>query len=141
MGKVKVWTDGSCSPNPGKGGWAWVTEDGRQESGSASPSTNQRMELTAAIQAIRAHAGKDVVVISDSQYVVKGATAWMPRWKRNGWKRGNSDVKNLDLWKALDEATALANVAFKWVRGHSGDRMNERADALAQAAVSRRFVA
>lgn len=134
---LKIWTDGSCFPNPGAGGWAWICQDGRQGSGRREPTTNQRMELLAAIEGIRSNLSRpgQIVVISDSQYVVRGATLWYKGWLSNGWRNSQGKpVANVDLWKellALKEAAAF--VDFQWVRGHNGDEMNEKADRLANS--------
>lgn len=132
---LRIWTDGACFPNPGKGGWAWISEDGRSGSGFDESTTNQRMELLAAIKALEeCFDGNPITIYSDSQYLVLGATDWIWSWARNGWntQKGFS-VKNQDLWMQIFDACA-GPIFFKWVRGHSGDEMNEKADALAQSA-------
>ena len=130
---VEVWTDGACFPNPGKGGWGWVTKEGQQNSGYEEKSTNQRMEMLAVIDAIQTlhRPGVLVRVFTDSMFVIDGSTKWMQGWKENGWVRKKGEVKNLDLWLMIDECLQHALVQFKWVKGHSGDEMNEKADALA----------
>lgn len=129
---VKVWTDGACIPNPGKGGWAWVTDTGKQAFGNENPSTNNRMEMMAIIEAIDSLANpkKVLVVHSDSLFVIQGITEWVPNWKKHGWTRRGKEIKNLVLWQVLDELVSCYPVSFKWVRGHSGDPYNELADRL-----------
>lgn len=134
---VEAWTDGACSGNPGPGGWGVVLLFGghRRElrGGDAGPTTNNRMELTAAIQALTALTRPShVVVHTDSTYVRDGIQRWMAGWKRNGWRTASRQpVKNAELWRELDEACALHRVEWRWVKGHAGDPNNERADALA----------
>lgn len=136
---LELWTDGSCLRNPnGPGGWAVVVvQDGRcaaEMSGHAPNTTNNRMEMQAAIEAIRYLApGERAVLHSDSQLLVKGATEWMRGWKRKGWKKADGGaVLNQDLWLLLDaEMERVKAVEWKWVRGHAGSRWNERADVLA----------
>jgi len=143
MNKVTIYTDGACSGNPGRGGWAVVLQcDGREKeiSGSAPETTNNRMELTAAIEALRALKTKpcEVTLYSDSAYVVNAFQQdWLSSWKRNGWKRGprkNEPVSNTDLWKELDELQSQHKVCWKKVEGHAGNELNERVDRLAVAA-------
>lgn len=134
---IEISTDGACFPNPGHGGWGWVTPCGQSHSGTENPSTNQRMEMMAVIAALEHFDGKaaQILIRSDSQFVIKGCTEWMPGWKVRGWcKSDGSIVKNLDLWRRLDELLSRNRVGFQWVRGHNGDEMNERADQLASAA-------
>ncbi len=133
---VVIYTDGSCKGNPGPGGWgAWLAsgEHSRELFGGEPQTTNQRMELTAAIQALSALRKPCAVVLyTDSLYVLKGITSWIAGWKRNGWQNSaKQPVKNADLWRALDAATAPHDIDWRWVKGHSGDPGNERADALA----------
>lgn len=132
---VEIWTDGACMPNPGTGGWAWVRRDGKSGSGREAPSTNQRMELSGVIDALEKHPGEPVRIISDSQYVIKGATEWFKNWTRNGWRNSEGKpVANRELWERLLAACKGRDVTFQWVKGHSGDEMNERADQIAQSA-------
>lgn len=136
-----IYTDGACSGNPGPGGWAAILIcDGNQRelSGGENPTTNNRMELKAAIEGLNALTSKSLVVLyTDSRYVMDGLTKWLPRWKANGWKTSNKKpVKNEDLWRALDEASSRHEIDWQWVAGHSGDAGNERADALARGAIS-----
>lgn len=133
---VVVYTDGACKGNPGRGGWgAWMVSGGHEKEmwGGEKLTTNNRMELTAVIQALgvlkrRCH----VAVYTDSEYVRKGITEWITGWKRRGWKTAdNKPVKNADLWLQLETLTHQHDVVWHWVKGHAGDPGNERADALA----------
>ncbi|MCW5724992.1 MAG: ribonuclease HI [Maricaulaceae bacterium] len=136
-----IHTDGACSGNPGPGGWGAVLEwNGHEKtlSGAESETTNNRMELMAAIKALEALKKPDttVTLITDSIYVRDGITRWLPRWKANGWKTADrKPVKNDDLWRRLDELALAHNVEWRWVKGHAGDPGNERADALAREAI------
>jgi ribonuclease HI len=139
--RVQIWTDGACSGNPGPGGWgAILTFNGAEKefSGGEPATTNNRMELTAAISALEALTRPCAVDLhTDSQYVRHGVTSWMHGWKRNGWRTADKKpVKNEDLWKRLDEAAQRHDIAWHWVKGHAGDPMNERADALARAGMA-----
>jgi ribonuclease HI len=141
--RVHIFTDGACSGNPGPGGWGAILRwNGHEKeiAGGARATTNNRMELTAAIEALNAlKAPRAVTIHTDSQYVMDGLTKWLPKWKRNGWKTSDKKpVKNTDLWRALDEACARHDVSWKWVRGHDGHAENERADALARGAIPKR---
>jgi ribonuclease HI len=136
--KVVVFTDGACSGNPGPGGWgAILTFKGveRELKGGEAHTTNNRMELMAAISALEAMKRPCLVELhTDSQYVKNGITSWIHNWKRNGWRTADKKpVKNEDLWRRLDEALAIHKVDWRWVKGHAGHDMNERADALARA--------
>ena len=140
MKHVTIYTDGACSGNPGPGGWGVVMlweEHERELSGGEVQTTNNRMELTAAIEALKAlRSPCGVTLYTDSEYVKKGITEWINGWKAKGWKTAaKKPVKNADLWQALETAAAPHKVEWKWVKGHAGDAMNERADALAVAAV------
>ena len=133
---VEIWTDGGCKPNPGPGGWAAVlTFRGveREISGGEPATTNNRMELMAAIQALEALKRPCKVELhTDSQYVRKGITEWISGWKARGWRTADKKpVKNEDLWKRLDAARARHTVDWRWVKGHNGHELNERADGLA----------
>jgi ribonuclease HI len=135
-GAIEVYTDGACSGNPGPGGWAWVVDDGRHAAGSEAITTNQRMEIRAALEAIRA-LSSPLVVVSDSTYVVNCfRDGWWRRWRDRGWTTtARRPVANRDLWEPLvDLVEARDDVAFRWVKGHSGNRMNDLADELAVAA-------
>lgn len=140
MNKVEIYADGACKGNPGPGGWgAWLRSGTHEKDlfGGESLTTNNRMELTAVIEALSALKKPSVVSIHvDSQYVRQGITAWIHQWKRRGWKTAdNKPVKNVDLWQALETAAARHEVQWHWVKGHSGDPGNERADALANQGV------
>ena len=136
MKQVQVFTDGACSGNPGPGGWGVVLRFGDKERelcGGADNTTNNRMELTAAIEGLRAlNEPCEVVLTTDSTYVKDGITRWLANWKKNGWKTAaKKAVKNQDLWQELDQQTSRHTVQWQWVKGHSGHPENERADALA----------
>ncbi len=136
---IQIWTDGACLGNPGPGGWgALLRWNGHEKalSGGEADTTNNRMELMAAIQALEALKRPSVVdLTTDSQYVRKGMLEWMANWKRNGWKTSaKKPVKNAELWKRLDAAVARHQVRWHWVKGHSGHPENERADELASMA-------
>jgi ribonuclease HI len=140
-GTVVIHTDGACSGNPGPGGWGAILEYGGREKelfGGAPETTNNRMELTAAIEALAALQRSSAVEIhTDSEYLRNGITQWIHAWKRNGWKtRERQPVKNADLWQALDALIARHKVSWHWVRGHSGHAINERADALARTGMA-----
>ena len=135
--QVVIYTDGACSGNPGPGGWGAILIHGRTEkeiSGGELATTNNRMELMAAIQALETLKKPcQVELHTDSQYVMKGISEWIHNWKRRGWKTAdNKPVKNDDLWRRLDEARARHNVDWRWVKGHAGHELNERADGLAR---------
>lgn len=132
-----IYTDGACVPNPGFGGWAAVILEGEQKrvvSGSATDTTNNRMELQGAIEALRVLAEPyQVRLFTDSQYVRDGITRWLPNWERRGWKtKRKHSVLNQDLWKELSRLTKQRNVDWQWVRGHNGDPLNEQCNQLAQ---------
>ncbi len=135
---MDIYTDGSCLGNPGPGGWGAILRDGedRELSGGEPETTNNRMEMTAAILALEAlDRPRSIRLHTDSKYVMDGIKHWMPNWKRNGWRRANrKPVKNVDLWHRLDAAIGRHDVSWFWVKGHSGHPENERADALALAA-------
>ena len=136
-GVVEIYTDGACSGNPGPGGWGAVLSYGGRSKelsgGEAAATTNNRMELMAAIQALESLKRPSKVRLhTDSSYLRNGITGWLASWKRNGWKTASRQpVKNEDLWRRLDAAAAKHDVQWLWVRGHAGDPGNERADALA----------
>ena len=134
---VAIWTDGACSGNPGPGGWGAILRNGRHEkelSGGEALTTNNRMELTAAIAALEAlKAPCRVELHTDSQYLRGGVTEWIHNWKRNGWRTADKKpVKNDDLWRRLDAAAERHAIDWRWVKGHAGDETNERADALSR---------
>ncbi|MEJ5211471.1 MAG: ribonuclease HI [Burkholderiales bacterium] len=133
---VEIYTDGACKGNPGRGGWGVLLRYGDHERelwGGEPATTNNRMELTAVIRALEALKRPSRVRLhTDSQYVQKGITEWLPNWKKRGWRTAdNRPVKNADLWRALDELAARHHIQWVWVRGHAGHDGNERADALA----------
>ena len=134
---ITIWTDGACSGNPGPGGWGALLRGRGHEkelSGGAAATTNNRMELTAAIMALEAlKQPSDVDIHTDSQYVRGGVTSWIHGWKRNGWRTADKKpVKNMELWQQLDAASANHQVRWHWVKGHAGHPENERADVLAR---------
>ena len=140
---VEIFTDGACRGNPGPGGWGAVLRLGGHEKllcGRSDDTTNNRMELTAAIEALEALRRPCRVRLStDSTYVKNGITQWIEGWKRKGWKtRNGKPVKNVDLWRRLDRAASPHRVEWVWVRGHAGHEDNERADALARSAIEER---
>ena len=137
---MRIYADGACKGNPGPGGWGALLQFGARERelfGGEPDTTNNRMELTAVIRALEAlkhHC--QVEIYTDSQYVQKGISEWMPGWKRRGWRTADrKPVKNQDLWRRLDELAALHNIRWHWVRGHAGHPENERADGLANRGV------
>ncbi|MDH3439133.1 MAG: ribonuclease HI [Gammaproteobacteria bacterium] len=137
---IEIFTDGACRGNPGPGGWGVVliAGDRRKELyGGESNTTNNRMELKAAIEALNALKGsRNVLLHTDSRYVMDGINDWMPNWKKRGWKTsGRKPVKNQDLWQALDEAISRHQVKWNWVRGHTGVVGNEDADSLANRGI------
>ncbi|PIL21628.1 RNaseH ribonuclease [Puniceibacterium antarcticum] len=146
MTKIYAYTDGACSGNPGPGGWGVLMRamDGativkeRELSGGEADTTNNRMELLAAISALEALARtSEITIITDSAYVKNGVTSWIHGWKRNGWQTSaRKPVKNVELWQRLDAAQAGHSVIWKWVKGHAGHPENERADELARAGMA-----
>ena len=135
--RVTIFTDGACSGNPGPGGWGAILRFGDVEKelkGGENPTTNNRMELMAAISALEALKKPALVdLTTDSQYVRQGITTWINNWKRNGWRTANKEpVKNADLWLRLDEALKPHEVHWHWIKGHAGHAENERADQLAR---------
>ncbi|MBO67279.1 MAG: ribonuclease HI [Acidiferrobacteraceae bacterium] len=139
---AQIYTDGACRGNPGVGGWGVILFSGSEErelSGSEEHTTNNRMELMAAIQGLRMlEEESSIVLYTDSQYVCKGITDWMPNWKRRGWKTASGHlVKNRDLWQELDLLRAQHAIEWRWIKGHTGNPGNERADALANLAIDR----
>ncbi len=140
MPEVEIFTDGACSGNPGPGGWGAILRAGAHEreiSGGERETTNNRMELTAAIKALETlKKPSNVVLHTDSRYLLDGVTKWLKRWKANGWKTADKKpVKNEDLWRTLESAAATHEVHWRWVRGHNDHVENERADRLARAAI------
>lgn len=144
MNQITIYTDGACKGNPGPGGWGVLLKSGTVEKelfGGEKTTTNNRMEMTAVIEALQALKRPcEVTLFIDSQYVLKGITEWVPGWKARGWRTASKEpVKNVELWKKLDElvATSGHKIDWRWVRGHNGDPGNERADALANLGVDR----
>lgn len=135
---VTIYTDGTCSPNPGPGGWAALLRYGKHEkvlSGSAADTTNNRMELTAALEALRSlNQPCQVDLYTDSEYLRRGITEWLPAWRARGWRRKGGGLANVDLWQALDAMLGKHQISWHWVRGHAGHPENERVDKLARQA-------
>ena len=135
---IKIYTDGACSGNPGVGGWGVVIIDENKNetflNGGDNDTTNNKMELTAAIQALKAFEKKSTItLITDSKYVKDGIQSWIQNWKKNGWKTAaKKPVKNKELWIELDELIARHNITWEWVKGHAGNTHNEKADYLAR---------
>ena len=141
MSRVEIWTDGACSGNPGPGGWGAILKSGetvKELNGGEPHTTNNRMELLAAISALEALKRPcEIDLHTDSQYLRQGVMSWMHGWKRNGWRTADrKPVKNDDLWRRLDEATQRHEIEWRWVKGHAGNPMNERADVLATEAMA-----
>jgi ribonuclease HI len=139
--QVTIYTDGACKGNPGPGGWgAWLSSGGHDKElfGGEAQTTNNRMELTAVIEALASlKRSCEVTLYTDSEYVRKGITEWIVGWKQRGWKTADKKpVKNVDLWQRLDALRALHQVHWRWVKGHAGDPGNERADQLANRGVA-----
>lgn len=141
MIRVEIFTDGACSGNPGAGGWGAILrhKDIEKElSGATAETTNNRMEMTAVIEALKALKKEcNITLYTDSRYVMDGVTQWLPNWKRNNWKTTNkkSDVKNVDLWQELDSLVNQHEIRWVWVKGHNGHPENERVDQLAREAI------
>ncbi|MBQ7055622.1 MAG: ribonuclease HI [Alphaproteobacteria bacterium] len=136
---LKIWTDGSCLGNPGRGGWGFIATDGKniaERCGCESNTTNNRMELMAVIRALTAAKNHtELEIHTDSQYVKNGMLSWIKNWKKNNWRTADKKpVKNQDLWQQLDELASQKKIHWFWVRGHNGDEMNERVDLLARTA-------
>lgn len=140
--QVRIYTDGACSGNPGPGGWAALLKFKDREktlTGGEKHTTNNRMELTAALQALQALKKPcQVDFYTDSQYLRRGVTEWMDGWRRRGWKRKDGALLNADLWQALDAAIQPHQITWQWVRGHAGHPENERVDKLARKAMPRK---
>lgn len=142
MTEVEIYTDGACRGNPGPGGWAALLIAGTERkelSGAEAETTNNRMELMAAISALSALRRRcSVKLYTDSKYVLQGLTEWLPQWKARGWKTAaRAPVKNKDLWELLDTAASAQDIEWIWVKGHSGHEGNEFVDALANRAIDR----
>ena len=143
MNELTIYTDGACSGNPGKGGWGAILIYNKKEryiSGSKQLTTNNQMELTATIEALKAISKpSNIALYTDSQYVKNGITSWIFNWKKNGWKTANKKpVANKDLWIELEKYVDFHSVSWFWVKGHSGDHYNEIADELAVKAMNER---
>ncbi len=146
MPQLFAYTDGACSGNPGPGGWGvlMIARDGdavlkeRELQGGEPDTTNNRMELMAAISALEALSrGSDIIIVTDSAYVKNGVTTWIHNWKRKGWKTAdNKPVKNVELWQRLEEAQSRHKVEWRWIEGNAGHAENERADMLARAGMA-----
>jgi len=137
---IEIYTDGACRGNPGPGGWGALLIAGKHQKtmhGGDPETTNNRMELTAAIEALNALKGhSSVILYTDSKYVMDGINEWMPNWKQRGWKTSaKKPVKNKDLWQALDEAAGRHEIDWRWVKGHDGNPGNEMADELANRGI------
>jgi ribonuclease HI len=137
---IEIYTDGACRGNPGPGGWGALLISGEHRKtmhGGEAETTNNRMELMAAIEALNAlKNGQPVVLYTDSKYVMDGINSWLPNWKKRGWKTtSRKPVKNKDLWQALDEAVQRHEIKWVWVKGHNGNPGNEAADALANRGI------
>ena len=140
---IEIFTDGACSGNPGPGGWGAILrykEHEKELFGYSSQTTNNRMELTAVVEALRAIKEPcHVILYTDSRYLKDGITGWIHKWKRNNWKTSTKEpVKNKDLWEALDEAAQRHDIEWHWVKGHAGHPENERCDQLARKAIQQR---
>ena len=142
MKEIVLYTDGACSCNPGPGGWGAIliyADNERELCGGEKETTNNRMEMMAVIEGLRAlKTPCQVKIVTDSKYVLQGMTEWKFNWIKRGWKTAdNKPVKNVDLWQALVEQEKLHKLSWQWVKGHNGDPMNERADALARSGIPR----
>ena len=136
---MEIYADGACSGNPGVGGYGVILRSGTREkelAGCDPRTTNNRMELTAAVQALKALSqAAQVDFYTDSEYLRRGITEWLPDWRRRGWRRKSGKLANIDLWQALEEALEVHTVRWHWVRGHAGDRFNQQVDNLARKAM------
>lgn len=137
--QVEIFTDGSCEGNPGRGGWAALIRSGRQErvlTGTEANSTNNRMELMGALKALQSLAQPSQVrFFTDSQYLRRGITEWLPDWQTRGWKRKGGALANVELWQALSQAIERHQIKWHWVKGHAGHVENQRVDRLAKQAI------
>ena len=146
MPTIEIFTDGACSGNPGAGGWGAILRYGTIEkelSGGDNDTTNNRMELTAVIEALKALKKEcEITIYTDSRYVMDGVQQWLPNWKRNDWRTTNkkSPVKNIDLWQELDSLLGQHKINWRWVKGHNGHPENERVDKLARDEAKNRVV-
>jgi ribonuclease HI len=141
LSQVTIYTDGACDPNPGPGGWAALLRyKGREKtlSGCEAQTTNNRMELTAAVMALQTLKEPcQAAIYTDSEYLQRGITEWLEDWRRRGWRRKEGPLANADLWQALDEALQAHQIEWHWVKGHASNRDNQRVDWLARAAIPR----
>lgn len=139
LSTVAIFTDGSCLGNPGRGGWAALIRSGRQErvlTGTEAESTNNRMELTAALKALQAlEKPSQVRFYTDSEYLCRGITEWLPAWQARGWKRKGGKLANVELWQGLARAIERHQIDWHWVKGHAGHAENQRVDRLARQAM------
>jgi ribonuclease HI len=139
--RVTIYSDGACDPNPGPGGWAALLLFESHEkilTGSEFETTNNRMELTGAIRALKVlKQPSRIDFYTDSQYLRRGITEWMPNWRKRNWRRKGGKLANVDLWQSLDRAIQDHQINWHWVRGHAGDRSNQRVDSLARKAIPR----
>ena len=137
--EVTIYTDGACQGNPGPGGWGALLRYGKHEkilSGGEKETTNNRMELQAALEALRGLKEPcQVTLFTDSEYLKKGITDWMPNWKKRNWRRKGGELANVDLWMKLDQEIERHEVDWRWIRGHAGNMYNERVDRLAKRAI------
>jgi ribonuclease HI len=140
--KIEIYTDGSCDPNPGPGGWAAIILDGKDKKilkGFEDESTNNRMELTAALTALKnVDSSKPIKIFTDSQYLQKGVEEWLANWKARNWKRKGGVLANIDLWKEISEEIARHKIAWRWIKGHAGNPYNEQADRIAKQEIINR---
>jgi ribonuclease HI len=142
MSKVIIYTDGACAGNPGPGGWGAILMSGDKQKkicGGDKETTNNRMEITAALEALKSLKKPcDVELYTDSKYLIEAITKWLPGWKKNGWKTADKKpVKNQDLWVELEEVVNIHKIKWNWVKGHAGDKLNEMADELARSGIPR----
>ena len=140
--KAEIYTDGSCDPNPGPGGWAAIILDGKGKKvlkGFSEESTNNRMELTAALKALESvDPSKPVKIYTDSQYLKRGVEEWLENWKAHSWKRKGGVLANIDLWKKISEEISRHKIVWRWIRGHSGNLFNEEVDRIAKQEIQNR---
>jgi len=140
--RVEIYTDGSCDPNPGPGGWAAIILDGKERKilkGHSAGSTNNRMELTAALEALKSvDPSKPVKIYTDSQYLQKGVEEWLANWKAHNWKRKGGVLANIDLWKNISVEIMRHKIIWRWIKGHAGNPYNEQADRIAKHEIQNR---
>jgi ribonuclease HI len=138
--EIEIYTDGSCDPNPGPGGWAAIILNGNDKKiikGYSAESTNNRMELTAALEALKhVDNSKPVKLFTDSQYLQRGVEEWLANWKAHNWKRKSGVLANIDLWKEISEEISHRKIKWRWIKGHAGNTFNEQADRIAQQAIT-----